>query len=137
MLRASLFCLALTTLLFPSYGLAVDHTKDPLAEVKQRVQEKKAILLDVREQKEWDEGHLKDAVLLPLSKIQSGTELKDAVKDLKKDTLIYCHCRAGRRALTAAEQLIKQGYDVRALKPGYEELLKAGFDKAGDSKNSK
>jgi len=131
MVRTSfLFCLALATVLFPASARAIDHTKDPLPEVKQRIQEKKAIILDVREQKEWDEGHLKDAILLPLSKIQAGTDLKDAVKDLKKDTVIYCHCRAGKRALTAAEQLIKQGYDVRALKPGYEELLKAGFDKA-------
>ncbi len=109
---------------------AIDPTKDSTADVQLRLKEKKAILLDVREQKEWDEGHLKDAVLLPLSKIEAGADPKEVVKDLKKDTIIYCHCRAGRRALSAAEKLIKQGYDVRPLKPGYEELLKAGFEKA-------
>ena len=33
-------------------------------------------------------------------------------------------------ALTAADLLKKQGYDVRPLKDGYKDLLKAGFPKA-------
>lgn len=115
---------------------AVDHTKDTPADVQARLKEKKAVLLDVREQKEWDEGHIQGAVLLPLSKIEAGAELKEAIKDLKKDTIIYCHCRAGKRALSAAEKLMKQGYDVRPLKPGYEDLLKAGFEKASPEKAS-
>jgi rhodanese-related sulfurtransferase len=47
-----------------------------------------------------------------------------------KDKIIYCHCRSGRRCLTAADILKKQGYDVRPLKAGYEDLLKAGFPQA-------
>lgn len=116
---------------------AVDPTKDTPAEVQARIKEKKAVLLDVREQKEWDEGHIQGAVLLPLSKIEAGADLKEVIKDLKKDTIIYCHCKAGRRALSAAEKLMKQGYDVRALKPGYEDLLKAGFEKASPAKAGK
>lgn len=123
--------LLLLTLLFThSFALAIDHTKDSLADIKARIKDKKAIMIDVREQAEWEMGHLQQAYLVPLSKIDDGANLKDFVKDLPKDTIVYCHCLAGRRSLTAAEKLIKQGYDVRPLKQGYAELLKSGFEQA-------
>lgn len=105
---------------------AVEHTKDTLDTVQKAVAEKKAVLLDVREQGEWDAGHLRDAQLLPLSRLE-GTDAQTLAKILNKDRVIYCHCRSGVRTLKAAEILLKQGYDVRPLKPGYQELLKAGF----------
>jgi rhodanese-related sulfurtransferase len=46
---------------------------------------------------------------------------------LPKEKVIYCHCRSGGRCLTAAEILKKLGYDVRPLKPGYRDLVEAGF----------
>lgn len=107
-----------------------DYTKDTPAEVKKAIEQKKAILLDVREQSEWDEGHLQNAQLLPLS-ILKKDDSKQLTKELPKDKVIYCHCRAGRRALQAAEILQKLGYDVRPLQQGYEALLEAGFRKAG------
>ena len=116
--------------LVASSGPAAEHTKETPAEVKKALEQKKAILLDVREQSEWDEGHLKDAQLLPLSKLKKG-DSKELTKDLPKDKVIYCHCRAGTRALQAAELLQKLGYDVRPLKQGYKDLLEAGFPKAG------
>jgi len=36
----------------------------------------------------------------------------------------------GMRAKMAAKVLTQQGYTVRVLKPGYEELVEAGFKKA-------
>jgi rhodanese-related sulfurtransferase len=103
-------------------------TKDSLETVKNHLELKKAILVDVREKDEWDEGHLKRARLIPLSKIQEGLK-PDA---LPKDKIIYLHCRSGGRSLIAQELLKKEGYDVRSLKQGYEELLKAGFEKDGE-----
>jgi rhodanese-related sulfurtransferase len=101
-------------------------TKDSVETVRSNLELKKAILLDVREQDEWDEGRLKPARLVPLSKIQEGLK-PDA---FPKDKIIYLHCRSGRRSLIAQELLKKEGYDARSLKPGYEDLLKAGFEKA-------
>ena len=110
--------------------MAQEHTKDTVATVKENVAAKKAVILDVREKSEWDAGHLAAASLLPLSKIKEGADLKSALKDLKPGTIVYCHCRAGRRALEAADALKKQGFDARALKPGFEELVKEGLEKA-------
>jgi rhodanese-related sulfurtransferase len=101
-------------------------TKDSLETVKNNLDLKKAILLDVREKEEWDEGRLKRARLVPFSKIQEGLK----PDTFPKDKVIYLHCRSGRRSLIAQELLKKEGYDARSLKQGYEELLQAGFQKA-------
>ena len=50
------------------------HTKDTLDTVKKNIKEGKAQLLDVREQKEWAEGHLEGAVLMPKSKLDVEKE---------------------------------------------------------------
>jgi phage shock protein E len=106
------------------------HTKETLAEVKKNVDSGKAIIVDVREQNEWDAGHLKGAILIPRSKLTVDAELAGLLKQLPKDKVIYTHCRAGGRALACGEILKKHGYDVRPLKPGYDDLIQAGFQKA-------
>ena len=90
----------------------------------------KAVIVDVREPNETEAGHVKGAILLPQSKLKVETELAELVKKLPKDKIIYTHCRAGGRALTCGDILKKQGFDVRPLKPGYQELITAGFEKA-------
>jgi phage shock protein E len=110
--------------------VAADHTKDTLETVKKNVEEKKAILVDVREKSEWEVGHVDGAVLLPLSELKGSVDEKGISKQLPKDKIVYTHCAVGKRALTAAEILQKLGYEVRPLKPGYQELLKGGFKKA-------
>ncbi|MCE9525380.1 MAG: rhodanese-like domain-containing protein [Planctomycetales bacterium] len=122
---ASVFSLALSG---RAYAAEPTHTKDTLDTVKQNLKDGKAVLVDVREQKEWDEGHIAGAVLMPKSKLEK--EAAELAKKLDKNKIVYTHCRAGKRALACGEILKKQGFDVRALKPGYEELLKAGFEKA-------
>ncbi len=109
---------------------AADHTKDTLPDVKKAVADGKAVLLDVREKSEWDDGHLKDAKLLPLSVLKDGAKAENVARIVPKDKIVYCHCGSGVRCLKAADELKKLGYDVRPLKPGYKELLKAGFDPA-------
>ncbi len=111
-------------------AIAAEPTKDSLSTVKERLKDKSAILVDVREQKEWDEGHLKDARLVPLSKLKVEAESDKLTKNLSKEKIVYCHCGAGIRACSAADILKKRGYDVRPLKDGYKDLLKAGFAKA-------
>jgi phage shock protein E len=123
--------IALTAVVVFACGRAfsVEHTKDSPETVKKVLGENKAILIDVREQAEWDAGHLQGAQLLPLSTLK-GNDIKDLLKDLPKDKPIYLHCKAGGRCLQAAEILQKQGFDARALKQGYRDLLEAGFKRA-------
>jgi rhodanese-related sulfurtransferase len=116
-------------------GLAIaqeklTHTSDSLAEVKKNVEAGKAVIVDVREPSETDAGYVKGAILLPQSKLKVESELAALLKTLPKDKVIYTHCRAGGRALTCGDILKKQGFDVRPLKPGYQQLIEAGFEKA-------
>ena len=64
------------------------------------------IILDVREQDEYDEGHIPGAILIPYGEIADRAE-----KELPdKDQLILVYCRSGRRSKIAAEELVKLGY---------------------------
>ncbi len=105
------------------------HTVDSLEIVKQSVEKKSAVLLDVREQSEWDAGHLADAQFLPLSKLKESAAVADILAALPKDRPIYLHCRSGGRVLMFAELAQGKGYDIRPLKAGYDRLVEAGFNK--------
>lgn len=113
-------------------GLAVaaDHTKDDLAAVKKAVADGKAVLVDVREADEWKDGHLADARHLALSDLKAGVPDEKLKKALPEGKVVYLHCAAGKRCLKAADLLKDKGYDLRPLKPGYDDLVKAGFAKA-------
>ena len=126
-MRHFILLLALTITL-PLAAEEMKHTTDPIDQVKTSVAAGKAVIVDVREQAEWDNGHLKAASLVPLSLLsKDGAEIPST---LPKDKPVYLHCRSGGRALKAAEILKAKGYDVRPLQAGYGQLLKDGFEKA-------
>lgn len=109
---------------------AAEHTKDPLPTVKKSVAEKMAVLVDVREKSEWDQGHIAGAERVSLSEPRQGINPDSLQKQLPRNRIVYTYCAVGKRSLQAAEILQKQGYDVRPLKAGYTDLLQAGFPKA-------
>ena len=68
------------------------------------------IILDTREQNEFDEGHIKGAILIPYTEIENKAE--DMIPDKNAQILVYC--RSGRRSKIASESLSKLGYtDVK------------------------
>jgi len=110
-----------------------NHTTDSVDDVKRLLADGTAKLIDVREEAEWDAGHLAAAAFVPLSMLrnlpadQLNTKLAD---QLPKDKIIYCHCRSGGRVLAATPILEKLGYDIRPLALGYSALVDEGFQKA-------
>ena len=112
------------------------HTKDTLKLIQKRIANNEAILIDVREKDEWEDGHLQSATSLPLSILEEGPSneafIESVTKNLPKDKIIYCHCAAGGRVMPASAILHKMGYDIRPLKAGYKDLLKVGFNKASE-----
>ena len=64
------------------------------------------VILDVRTQEEFDQGHIPGAILIPDYEIEEKAE--NVLKD--KDQLILVYCRSGRRSKLAAEDLQKLGY---------------------------
>ncbi len=64
------------------------------------------IVLDTREQDEFDEGHIPGAILIPYTEIENKAE--EMLPD--KDKLLLVYCRSGRRSKIASESLAKLGY---------------------------
>lgn len=64
------------------------------------------VVLDVRTQAEFDEGHIPNAVLLPGTEIMQRAE--EVLPDKEQTILVYC--RSGRRSEMAAKELIQLGY---------------------------
>ena len=64
------------------------------------------IILDTREQDEFGEGHIPNAILIPYTEIEN--KAIEMMPD--KDKLILVYCRSGRRSKIAAESLAKLGY---------------------------
>lgn len=72
----------------------------------QLINHKNAVVLDVREQSEYDAGHVLNSKLIPLGK------LKERLGELEKfrDQPIVVVCRSGNRSGTACSLLGKQGF---------------------------
>lgn len=78
------------------------------------------VVLDVREQHEWDAGHIEGARHVPLGDVPARVgELDPTVR-----TLVVCH--VGGRSARASAWLTQQGYDVVNLAGGMDAWESAG-----------
>ncbi len=66
------------------------------------------VIVDVRTQSEYDEGHIQNAVLIPNETI--GSEPPTNLPD--KNAIILVYCRSGRRSEEAARKLVNLGYVI-------------------------
>ena len=111
--RNKRFLIALLTFTLPfgcvgcSDGSTVSYDQISGAEAKALMDSESGyIILDAREQDEYDEGHIPGSILIPYGEIADRAE-----KELPdKDQLILVYCRSGRRSKIAAEELVKLGY---------------------------
>lgn len=76
-------------------------------EAKTRLDSGEAIILvDVRTKQEFDEGHIANAVLLPVDQIQ--TSAADVLPD--QDAVYFVYCRSGSRSGAATAMMVEMGY---------------------------
>jgi len=73
--------------------------------INKQVENNEIVLLDVREESEWNEGHIKGA-----QHIAQGDLNIETIKYLPKDIPIYIYCRSGRRAGEAEIKLKELGF---------------------------
>lgn len=66
----------------------------------------KHLIIDVRTEAEWNNGHLEGAVLIPYESI----EKKIGAVSRDKSARIHVYCRSGRRSRIAMESLVRLGY---------------------------
>ena len=82
------------------------------------------LLVDVREQDEWDEGHIPGAVHIPRGNLESRIERTAP----RRSERIVIYCAAGNRSAFAAKTLEELGYEnVSSHAPGYEGWKRDGF----------
>ncbi|AFD25328.1 Rhodanese-like protein [Deinococcus gobiensis I-0] len=87
-----------------------------------------ALLVDVREQGEYDQIHAEGATLLPLS------EFEARYAELPKDRPLVMICRSGARSARAGEYLLANGYgDVTNLAGGTQAWAEAGLPTQGEA----
>ena len=83
-----------------------------------------AVVVDVRDKDEWDEGHIPGATHISRGTIE--LEIEEKVSD--PDTMIICHCGGGGRSALAAENLRKMGYkNVRSMAGGLKAWKATGL----------
>jgi rhodanese-related sulfurtransferase len=93
-------------------------------EAVQLINHKDALLLDVREDSEYESGHVPNSKHIPAGRV--GERLKELEK--YKDRPVVVLCRSGNRSTAACSLLKKQGFaDVRSLKGGIEGWQQAGL----------
>lgn len=80
------------------------------AELEQQLDEVQ--LLDVREQPEWDAGHVEGAVHVPMHELGARQD------ELATDRTIVCICRSGQRSAMVTQALVRAGYDAVNLEGG-------------------
>jgi len=86
---------------------AAAYTDMTAADVKTALDtDKSIILVDVRTEEEYNQGHISGSVLIPLDQLPDKAETELANKDAK----IIVYCRSGARSSAAAQTLADLGY---------------------------
>ena len=84
-----------------------DYQQISQEEAKEMMDTQDVIILDVREQDEYDSGHIPGAVLLPVGTIDEETAAEVIPE---KDSTVLVYCRSGNRSKTASSALAELGY---------------------------
>jgi rhodanese-related sulfurtransferase len=98
--------------------MATEVTLDELADVIERG----GFVLDVREDHEWQEGHVPNAHHISMNDVAENLDkLDDGAR-------IFIICRSGGRSMTVANYLEAQGYDVVSVAGGTDGWANSGRD---------
>jgi len=112
-----------------SYRELLQQTRAEISEVdatqaRDRIESGEPVVVDVREQDEWDEGHIPGAVHVPRGHLESRIER--LAPDPVRPVLLYCS--VGNRSAFAAKTLTELGYeDVVSLAGGFTDWKRNGF----------
>jgi rhodanese-related sulfurtransferase len=91
-----------------------DHPQADMAMALYGPPDERTILLDVRTSAEFAQGHLPDAVNIPVD------ELRDRLGEVPRHSRILAYCQVGQRGYIATRILLQKGFDVANLGGGYK-----------------
>jgi rhodanese-related sulfurtransferase len=114
----------------PGFLKLVNETRPKVKEItieeaRQRLSTNpKALLVDVREDNEWAQGHAQEALHLGKGVLERDIEKAIPNRDLE----IIMYCGGGYRSVLTADVAKRMGYrNVASLKGGYKALVQAGW----------
>src|SRR5215211_3474013 len=113
----------------PSYRELLQQVRQEISEVeatraRELIESGDVLVVDVREQDEWDEGHIPGAVHIPRGYLESRIER--AASDPTRAIVLYC--ASGNRSAFGARALDELGYeDVSSLSGGFTDWKRNGF----------
>src|SRR5438132_1888430 len=113
----------------PTYRELLQQVRTEISEVdasraRELIDAGEPVVVDVREQDEWDEGHIPGAMHIPRGHLESRIER--LAPDPSRQVLVYCS--AGNRSAFAAKTLEDMGYDdVASLAGGFTDWKRNGF----------
>lgn len=96
-----------------------------MSQWKQQIDEEPGIIIDVRTQNEFNQGHLAN---VDLHYDFNGGEFEDKVDELDKEKTYYLYCRTGNRSGQAAEIMKSRGFKNVHNIGGFNDLANSGFD---------
>ena len=108
--------------IFFSLGLNIDNDRRSSVAIDYKIAQKLIkqhyfdYIIDVRSNREWNEGRLPGAIHIPLNELYNGVKLYD----MSSNILLY----SGLRANTGSKILIQMGFkNVKYLKSDYRKLI--------------
>ena len=113
----------------PTYRELLQQVRSEISEIdathaRDRIESGEPVVVDIREQEEWDEGHIAGAVHVPRGHLESRIER--LAPDPGRPVVVYCS--AGNRSAFAAKTLAELGYeDVVSLAGGFTDWKRNGF----------
>ncbi|MFL6028963.1 MAG: molybdopterin-synthase adenylyltransferase MoeB [Gaiellaceae bacterium] len=113
----------------PTYRELLQQVRAEISEVdaaraRELIDSGEQVVVDVREQHEWDEGHIPGAIHVPRGNLESRIER--AVPEHDRQVLLYCS--QGNRSVFAAKTLEELGYeDVTSLAGGFTDWKRNGY----------
>ena len=104
-------------------GVSMDFKSISVADAAQSIKNG-VLVIDVREQNEYDQAHIENSVLVPLSTVSA--EKINEINPQNKTILIHCH--AGKRSKVAANVILSQGYagEILELDEGISAWIEFG-----------
>ena len=81
------------------------------------------VVLDVRGQTEYADGHVEDAINLPLDEMMDPASMAN----IKDNDNVYVHCAGGYRSIIASSLLKRQGiHNIRNVTGGWNQIKEQG-----------
>jgi CoA-disulfide reductase len=81
----------------------------------------KAVLIDVRTEMEYENGHIEGSIHIPVD------ELRDRLQEIPKDKKALVYCQVGLRGYIASRILEQKGFEVKNMTGGYRSSAAAKY----------